>query len=318
MRGIEKISTINMSREDWLAERRKSIGGSDAAAILGLNHYNSAYALWAEKTGAVIPEDISKKEAVRLGNDLEPKVAERFMEATGKKVQRTNFIYKNRKYPFAHANPDRMLIGESAGMECKTTNIYEIATQLENGDIPPQWYCQMVHYMMVLGTEKWYLGALVLDKGFYWMEITRNEAEIDALASAERAFWKQVEDKTPPALDGTEASTAAIKAIYHDSIPNSTIDLSVCGANIETYTALCRQIKELEALKAEHENQIMNCMGSAETGFYGNVKITWKPVTRKTFDRKRYEQVNGPIPMDFFNSSTSRTFRVTEQKGAQA
>ena len=68
---IRKVSTKEMSREEWLEVRRKSIGGSDAASILGLNQYNSAYSLWCEKTGKITPEDISSKEAVRLGNDLE-------------------------------------------------------------------------------------------------------------------------------------------------------------------------------------------------------------------------------------------------------
>ena len=64
---IRKIPTAAMSKEEWTALRSTTIGGSDAAAILGLNPYKSPYALWAEKTGKVIPEDISQKEAVRLG-----------------------------------------------------------------------------------------------------------------------------------------------------------------------------------------------------------------------------------------------------------
>ena len=119
---ITKTSTKDMSHEQWLEARRKSIGGSDAASILGLNQYNSAYALWCEKTGKITPEDISDKEAVRLGNDLEQYAAERFMDATGKKVRRENNIIYNDDYPFAHANPDRMVIGEKAGLECKTTS----------------------------------------------------------------------------------------------------------------------------------------------------------------------------------------------------
>lgn len=82
---IKKIPTANMSKEDWAKLRSTTIGGSDAAAILGLNPYKSPYALWAEKTGKVIPEDISQKEAVRLGTDLEEYVAKRFTEATGKR-----------------------------------------------------------------------------------------------------------------------------------------------------------------------------------------------------------------------------------------
>lgn len=308
---ITKKSTKNMSREEWLAERRKSIGGSDAASVLGLNPYNSAYALWAEKTGKVIPEDISDKEAVRLGNDLEQYVAERFMEATGKKVRRENSIITNSDYPFAHANPDRMVVGEDAGLECKTTGSWEIISQLKDGEIPPSWYCQCTHYLMVTGAKKWYLAALAFGNGFYWMEIDRNEAEIKALAAAERAFWDHVTENTAPAIDGTEASTAALKTIYPDSDPGMSLDLSMCAAEIETWKALDKQIEELTQLKNEKENRIKDFMGPAEKGVYGNVSITWKSGSRKTFDKKRYEAAMGQIPDAYYNTSSTRTFRVT-------
>ena len=38
-------------------------------------------------------------EAVRQGNDLEDYVALRFMEATGKKVRRSNAMYRSGEYP---------------------------------------------------------------------------------------------------------------------------------------------------------------------------------------------------------------------------
>ena len=126
------------SEEEWRQIRAKSIGGSDAAAILGLNPYKSAYALWMEKTGKVIPEDVSGKEAVRLGNDLEDYVAKRFMEATGKKVRRENNTIFRDDLPFAHANYDRLVVGEKAGLEIKTTNALHLS-KFKNGEFPANY-----------------------------------------------------------------------------------------------------------------------------------------------------------------------------------
>ena len=103
---ITKISTVDMDREMWLSKRRGSIGGSDAAAVLGLDTFRSPYALWCEKTGRIVPEDIGDREAVRLGLDLEQYVARRWMEQTGRKVRRDNHMIYNSRYPFAHANID--------------------------------------------------------------------------------------------------------------------------------------------------------------------------------------------------------------------
>lgn len=126
--GIERISIAGWSREQWEADRRKrkTIGGSDAGAVLGLSKYATPYSLWAQKTGAIVPEDISDKEAVRLGVDLEEYVARRWTEATGKKLKRDNHIILNTDYPFAHANVDRLVIGEpDAGFEAKTTSSFD-------------------------------------------------------------------------------------------------------------------------------------------------------------------------------------------------
>ncbi len=313
---VHKTSTKDMSREEWLAERRRSIGGSDAAVILGLNPYNSPYALWAEKTGKVIPEDISDKEAVRLGNDLEQYVAERWMEATGKKVHRENYILRNDEYPFAHANPDRIVVGEKAGLECKTTSSWERAARLRNGEVPEDWYCQCVHYMMVTGAERWYLGVLVFGVGFFEFTIERNESEIQALAGAEGHFWVGVTSDIPPELDGAEATTEALKTIYKESTPGLSVDLSAVGNHIELYNALGAQIKELEAAQDEHANCIKEFMGECEKGSYGNTSISWKSGSRRTFDKAAYEAACGKIPEQFYKVTESRTFRVTVKKGA--
>lgn len=308
-------STKDMSREQWLEHRRMSIGGSDAATILGLNPYNSPYSLWCEKTGKVIPEDISDKEAVRLGNDLESYAADRWMEATGKKVRKCNSIIRNPDFPFAHANVDRLVVGEDAGVELKTSSSWDVAKQCRDGKYPDRYYAQSVHYLMLTGAARWHVGVLCFGVGFFEFTIERNQAEIDALASAEKAFWEQVTSNTPPTLDGTEATQTALKAILGDSVPGQTIDLTGVGNHLTLWCALRDRIKELEAEQAEHEAIIMQYMSSAEKGSYNNISISFKTQERKTFDRKAFEAANGPIADVFFKKSVSRPFKVTEKKG---
>ena len=311
---ISKVSRKGMSHEEWLARRRQTIGGSDAGALLGLSEYNSPYALWCEKTGKITPEDISDKEAVRLGNDLEDYVAARFMEKTGKKVRKDNHIICNSDYPFAHANIDRAVVGENAGLECKTTSSWEVLQQCRDGKYPAAWYAQMTHYMMVTGAERWYLGVLVLGKGFFDFTLERNQAEIDALASAESAFLAQVETNTPPALDGTEATQEAVKTLYRESAPGQAIDLAAVSSNITVYVSLGERIKELEAERSRHQAEIMAYMAQSEKGRCGDISVSWKTQTRNTFDRAAFEAVNGPIPAAFFKTTMSRPFKVTAKK----
>lgn len=309
---IHRIPTKDMPREEWLQIRRGSIGGSDAAALLGLNEYQSRFALWAEKSGKYVPEVAEDNEAIRLGNDLEQYVADRFTEATGKRVRRLNAILKNDKYPFAHANIDRDVIGENAGLECKTTSNYNIAKDCTAGKIPFRYYCQCAHYMMVTEAERWYLGVLCFGRGFYHFVIERDEAEIRALEAAEKDFWQQVEEGKAPDIDGTSSTAEAVRMIFDKSDPAREIDLTAMQTNLLTLSKLKAQQKDLEAMIEAQQTQIMAYMGEAERGSCDGFTVTWKSQSRKTFDRKKFETENGAIPEKYYKHGTSRVFRCTE------
>lgn len=303
--------------EEWQKYRMavKTIGGSDASIIAGCSKFKSAYSLWAEKTGKVIPEDISDKEAVRLGNDLEHYVAERFTEATGKKVRNDNFVWHNDDYPFAHANLDRLVVGEKAGLECKTTSSFDVLAQCRDGNYPAAWYCQMQHYMMITGYSKWYLGVLIFGSGFYWFEVERNENDIAALAELERDFHSKCLAGEPPAADGSEATAETLRTIFAEGKDGLTVDLSPFRTELATLEALEKQSKEIDEQITGIKNSIMAYMGEADNGSCDSYSITWKNTSRRTFDKKAFEKANGVIPDDFYKTSVSRTFKFNVKKG---
>lgn len=306
---LKKISTVGMPHEEWLYHRSKSIGGSDAASILGMNEFVSPYTVWADKLGMIPPKE--DNESMRQGRDFEDYVAKRFCEATGKKVRRENNIIINPDYPFAHANIDRMVIGEDAGLECKTTSVLNMR-KFKNGEYPANYYVQCVHYMMVTGAKKWYLGVLVFGRQFMWFEIERDEDEIEALAKSEAEFWKFVEAKEPPTPDGTSSTTDTISAIYPES-NSETVNLFAYESELKQYVALTDQIKELEKLKDEMANRVKDFLGKAGKGETDRYRVSWASMTRSTFDSKRFAQDHSDIDLsDYYKTSTYRTFKVNE------
>ena len=82
------ISTINLSKEEWLRYRKCGITGTDAGAILGLNPYRSAFQVYHDKISDTI-ENIDS-EAMRQGRDLEEYVAQRWKEAAAEKIAEKN------------------------------------------------------------------------------------------------------------------------------------------------------------------------------------------------------------------------------------
>lgn len=308
-KNLIKTSTLKMTHEEWLEERRRGVGGSDASAIIGLNAWSSPYSVWAEKLG-LLPEK-EDNESMRLGRDLEDYVAKRFTEATGKRVRRENNTIRNPDIPFAHANVDRMVIGEDAGLECKTTKSLNIK-KFKNGDYPVNYYCQAVHYMMVTGCKRWYLAVLVLGEGFYHYVIERDEAEIEALKKSEEEFWTYVQSKTPPMVDGTKPTTDAI-AVTHPDSNEETVNLVAYERELAEYMAISSQITALEERKKEAANKVKVFMDKAGKGESDRYKVSWTTAEKHTFDSKRFAAENPGIDLaNYYKKSTYRTFKVTE------
>ncbi len=310
-RNLTKISTVGMPREVWLEHRRKSIGGSDAASIIGLNPYCSPYAVWADKMGRIPPKE--DNEAMRLGRDLEDYVAKRFTEKTGKKVRRENSIIYNPDYPFAHANVDRLIVGEDAGLECKTTSSLNLK-KFKNGEYPEQYYVQSVHYMMVTGAKKWYVAVLVLGVDFYVFEIERDEGEILALARSEADFWDYVHRKSPPPVDDKKSTSEAIVAMYPDSTDEGNVSLLAYESDLKQYMVLGQRIAELKQLQDGYANKVKSFLGETASGTSERYKVSWKTAERATFDLKRFIEDHKSLDLtDYYKKTTYRTFKVTEQ-----
>lgn len=308
-KGLIRVPTTGMSREEWLQQRNTSIGGSDAATIIGLNPYSSPYAIWAEKTGRISPKD--DNEAMRQGRDLESYVANRWCEVTGKNVRRRNAILKNPDYPFAHANIDRIVIGENAGLECKTTSSMNLQ-RFKNGDYPDNYYVQCVHYMAVTGADRWYLAVLVLGKELYTFTIERDENEIDALMSQEARFWDYVDLDEPPPVDGDPATTNALETIYSNQ-KEGVMDLfgreSLC---LEYQEQLVRK-KLAETRMEEIKQTLVSDLGEYETGVCGIYTVNWKSQSRRNFNKDALIAAHPLLSLDpYYSISNFRRFEIKE------
>ena len=304
---IKKVSTKN--HKEWKELRSHYIGGSDAAAVVGLNAFSSPYSLWVEKTGKAPGFDGNL--ATEVGTFLEEFVAQKFAQETGKKVRKCNYSFLNSQYPFAIANIDREIVGEDAGLEIKTTDSLNLK-KFKGGEYPANYYVQCVHYLAITGKKRWYLAVLIGNKDFRWFTIERDEAEIAALMTAEADFWECVKNDTPPAVDGLSATTEAVKTVYTDSNDN-VVDLYGHKSDLAQYITLNKQIKELETMRDEAANRVKAFMGESGGGECDGFKVSWKSSTRRTFDNKRFAADNPDIDLsEYYNESNTRTFRVSE------
>ena len=95
-----------MNKQKWLLDRKKGIGGSESAILLGLNEYKSPLDVYLDKVDPNIKEDIPTL-PMQAGTILEPLVAELYSKETSYKLKNPNRIYKHKKYKFLIGTPDR-------------------------------------------------------------------------------------------------------------------------------------------------------------------------------------------------------------------
>ena len=311
MTAVELAKTLDMSREEWLELRKKGIGGSDAAAIVGLDRYRSPFDVYAEKIG-LKPEQ-PDNEAMRQGRDLEQYVAERFMEATGKKVRRRNAVLQHPEHHWMLANIDRWVVGENAGLECKTTSVLNRA-KFSQGEFPPNYYVQCMHYMAVTGAERWYLAVLVLNKAFHVFTIERDEAEINALIEAEKDFWENhVLKQIPPAPDGSEATSEVIKHLFPEAREREEVALYGHEEKIQQYLELDARVKELTQERDAIKQELQLALADAEIGRAQGYIVEWKNQVRQSLDTKKLKSEHAEIYEKYLKpAQTVRRFMIKE------
>lgn len=310
-------STLEMTHDEWLLDRRKGIGGSDVATILGLNKWKSPYQLWLEKTNQVEIE-YTESEPAYWGNILEEVVAKEFQERTGKKVRRRNQVFEHKDYPFLRANIDRDIVGENAILECKTANAY-LSKDWDGEEIPLSYLCQVQHYMNVLNREFAYFAVLIGGQRFVWKKVERDQELIDLITNRLVDFWEtNVQQNIEPLIDGSESTTEFIKEHFKEegtqeiTLPSEFDDL------IESKRQLKEAEKQLKKEIAQIENKIKVTLGkqNASVGISSKFVVSYKQQQKKSLDHKVLEEKYPDVAKDssIYKTSTYKVLREKEIK----
>ncbi len=303
------VSTIDLPKTDWLKYRKKGITGTDAGAICGLNPYSSAFQIYQDKITDEIEE--FDNESMRQGRDLEEYVARRFSEETGLKVRRANAIFQNEENPFMLADFDRLIVGQKAGLECKTVSPYS-SDKWNDGNIPLHYQMQVQHYLAVSGFDCWYIAAVVFGREFLIRKIERDEELINYLIDIERGFWyNNVLAGIMPEPDGSDNCSEMIAKMYFKGQENKTINLSGYKEILDRRADLDKLIKKMEKEKKEIDQKIKMEMQDATVALEAGYKISWSNFEQNKLDTKKLKEEKPDIYKEYCKSSTNRRFTVS-------
>ena len=301
------VSTLNLDKESWLKYRKQGIGGSDAGAVCGLNPSRTAIQVYYDKTSDLI-EDVDN-EAMRQGRELEEYVARRFCEASGKKVRRANAMFYDEKNPFMIADVDRMIVGENAGLECKTASPYS-EEKWRDDKIPLSYQLQCYHYMSVCNADAWYIAVLIYGRDFKYYRIERDDEVIENLIRIEKEFWNEyVLKRVIPDPDGSKTADVAIAERFKES-KSITIPLTGFDERLERRQELLSLLEKIETEKRQIDQELKLYLGDAEIAENESYRVSWKNISRSSIDEKRLKAEQPEIYEKYRRETTSRRFTV--------
>lgn len=286
----------DISEEEWLDLRKNGVGGSDAAAALGIHPYKTSHDLYLEKRGELDPEDLSDNEAVHFGQVLEDTVAEEFSRRSGKDVHRVNRVLRSQDHPFMLGNLDRKVEHEDAILECKTAGTYSA----QNGDwgeegtdqVPTHYLVQCMHYLIVAGYERAYLAVLIGGREFRTYEIGFDGELATLIIENEASFWQRVEEGRAPTPDYDHPDALELMKRKYPGTSGEEVDLPDRAADLrDRYKELGTQIKDLKSERKAAKAELLDMVGEAAVGHIpGGGKVSRSRIDEKevSYTRSAY------------------------------
>ena len=283
----------------WMKERRKGIGASEAAAVLGVAGYGrkTRREVYFDKISTEPPTMEAPSEAAIWGTGLEDFVAKRYREQRREQFNEDVLVLRDNKIrylverPYIRASLDRIINGDKRAknvpLEIKTTSGFASRMWEESETILRPVYLQVQHQLLVTGWDYADVCVGILDKRATKVYPVEANKEIHSWMLEEyAAFWKYVEERElPPA-------TTADEFKFEVPVPGSRIEAdSGILQRCLRLSDVKSEIKTLEEEKEMLEEEVKTYTGENEVlTDNGAILATWKGNTVSRFDSKRFKQ----------------------------
>jgi predicted phage-related endonuclease len=189
-------------------DRRTFIGGSDARTIMGNDEANLIQ-LWREKRGEIEPEDLSDNLIVQLGSVTEDLNRRWYERNTGRAIKDVQKRIQHPVHKWMAATLDGIIKPAGAVFEAKFmlpwTFTEEVAAE--------KHMAQLQHNMWVIASRSAVLS--IITGGGKWVEITIHADPLyqHLLITAEKKFWRCVQNGETPRLFGAEPPRPRLEAV---------------------------------------------------------------------------------------------------------
>jgi putative phage-type endonuclease len=208
---------MSATREQFVEDRRRYLGASDMAAILGVDEHKTALDVYNEKLGLV--ECFAGNKQTERGQRLENVAAQEYAAHTGRKVHRRRTELIHPKYEFIRGHIDRRVVGDKRPVEikCPSRGMFH---KIKREGLPMSWIVQMQTYLWLDGSDVGDFAPFCADA---WeilpFEVARQPEVYEQIERAAVVFWTEhVLKQVPPAATKQDAPTIEFAKIAGEVI----------------------------------------------------------------------------------------------------
>jgi len=204
-----------------LETRRRGIGGSDAAAVLGLSKWATPLDIYLSKVEPVATR-APMTEPMLWGNLLEPVVRQRYSDLTGRAVTVPDTI-RHPVHSFMIAHVDGVT-DDGRLLEIKTAGSNYGWGEPGSDEIPGSYLIQVQHYLFVMDLPVADVAVLIGGCDFRQYEIPADPELQEMIVDGEREFWHRVETLDPPPIDLDNPRALEIVRRMYPGTDGTTVD----------------------------------------------------------------------------------------------
>jgi len=264
------LGVFESGSPEWHQQRAMGIGGSEISTICGLNRWESAYTLWAKKTGRIRSE-IPQSEPMFWGSRLESVILDEFGRRNpGLEVEVNPGTWHGQNI-WEIANPDAVFVDESGDfgiVEVKTAayaDDWKLPAEGVRGsanDVPRYYLTQIQWYLRIMGFKKAVCVALFSGNKYREFDIPADEFQQSADFALVQDFWQKVQEDERPDWDGSTSTYESIRS-QHPDIDDSDVELGPLG---QAFMSATEALATAESATTMLKSMILDNMGMAKRG----------------------------------------------------
>lgn len=287
---------------DVTLNRNKFIGGSDVAAILGINKYKTSYEVWEEKKHGI--RTFEGNNVTEWGKKLEPIILHEFELKHDVKLFDSNVKITSKEYKELGCHPDGKVLIKNENYLIEAKTVSSKAYQHWENELPLEYSCQIQHNLFVCDLQKaWFICLVLDDRNYFEIEINRDDAFVEMQNKYLLEWWQRY-------IIGDEVPIKVV-ADYEKENPEQQI-IEANEVVLKDYELLIEAKSKFLKAKEEKEtieDRLKVFIGSNTDLTNGlQTLATWRTQVRVQMDTKRFKEEMPETYLKYCKDTKTRVF----------